>query len=75
MAKYYLGYYLNSDSFHSQLIPLMQGIKVLSLSRSNLSQTVVTYPVLKSEQAAIGSFFQHFDRLITLHQRESFHTK
>lgn len=36
MALGYLGYYLNSNAYHHQLLPLMQGIKVLSLSRSNI---------------------------------------
>jgi type I restriction enzyme S subunit len=69
-AKYYLGYYLNSESFHRQLLPLMQGIKVLSLSRANLSNTVIKYPVSEVEQARIGNFFRQLDNLITLHQRE-----
>lgn len=70
MARYYLGYYLNSDSYHSQLLPLMQGIKVLSLSRSNLANTVVKYPVSETEQTKIGAYFNRLDHLITLHQRE-----
>jgi type I restriction enzyme S subunit len=69
-AKYYLGYYLNSESYHRQLLPLMQGIKVLSLSRANLSNTVIQYPVSESEQAQIGNFFCQLDHLITLQQRK-----
>ena len=69
MAKYYLGYYLNSDSFHRQLLPLMQGIKVLSLSRSNLSNTDVKFPISRIEQKQIGRYFAQLDNLITLHQR------
>jgi restriction endonuclease S subunit len=71
-AKYYLGYYLNSESFHRQLLPLMQGIKVLSLSRANLSNTIIKYPVSEVEQAQIGNFFRQLDNLITLHQRERY---
>jgi type I restriction enzyme S subunit len=48
----------------------MQGIKVLSLSRANLSNTVIKYPVSEVEQARIGNFFRQLDNLITLHQRE-----
>ncbi len=70
MAKYYLGYYLNSDSFHNQLLPLMQGIKVLSLSRSNLAKTIIKYPRSKAEQAQIGSLFHSLDHLITLQQHK-----
>ena len=32
-ASMYLGYYMNTPHFHRQLIPLMQGIKVLSISK------------------------------------------
>ena len=69
-AKYYLGYYFNSPSFHDQLIPLMQGIKVLSLSRNNLAKTDILYPLSKAEQTVIGQLFAHIDNLITLHQRK-----
>ena len=69
-APGYLGYYLNSDAYHIQLLPLMQGIKVISVSRSAIEDTDVCYPSL-SEQRAIGSLLSHFDNLITLHQRES----
>lgn len=71
MAPYYLGYYFNSDSYHNQLLPLMQGIKVLSLSRSNLLKTSIKYPKSQEEQKSIGSFFRSLDNLITLHQRKT----
>ena len=70
MAPYYLGYYLNSDSYHRQLLPLMQGIKVLSLSRSNLIKTEIKYPKSQEEQKQIGCFFCSLDNLIALHQRK-----
>lgn len=70
-APGYLGYYLNSTVFHNQLIPLMQGIKVISVSKSAIEDTDVCYPSFP-EQAAIGSFFLRLDNLITLHQREHF---
>ena len=69
-AQGFLGYYMNSNSYHSQLVPLMQGIKVLSLSKSSLQDTLITFPRTKKEQARIGTFFRHLDRLITLHQRK-----
>ena len=65
----FLGYYMNSSSFHDQLSPLMQGIKVTSISKSALQTTMVQYPQEKEEQAQIGRMFQNLDRLITLHQR------
>ena len=70
MALGYLGYYLNSNAYHHQLLPLMQGIKVLSLSRSNIQKTTVSYPSAMKEQQLIASYFSQLDNLITLHQRE-----
>ena len=70
MALGYLGYYLNSNAYHHQLLPLMQGIKVLSLSRSNIQKTSVSYPSAMKEQQLIASYFSQLDHLITLHQRE-----
>ena len=68
MALGYLGYYLNSNAYHHQLLPLMQGIKVLSLSRSNIQKTSVSYPIAAKEQQLIAYYFSHLDNLITLHQ-------
>ena len=70
MALGYLGYYLNSNAYHYQLLPLMQGIKVLSLSRSNIQKTSVSYPIAVKEQQLIAYYFRQLDNLITLHQRE-----
>ena len=74
-ATGYLGYYLNSDSYHNQLIPLMQGIKVTSISKSAMQDTNIIYPNSKEEQAKIGKYFITLDNLITLHQRELDHLK
>ena len=70
MALGYLGYYLNSNAYHYQLLPLMQGIKVLSLSRSNIQKTSVSYPIAVKEQQLIAYYFSQLDNLITLHQRK-----
>ena len=72
MALGYLGYYLNSNAYHHQLLPLMQGIKVLSLSRSNIQKTSVSYPIAVKEQQLIAYYFSQLDNLITLHQRKYF---
>lgn len=63
----YLGHYLNSDAYHRQLLPLMQGIKVISVSKAALQDTHVRFPSL-SEQSAIGVALSEIDALITLHQ-------
>ncbi len=65
----YLGHYLNSDAYHRQLLPLMQGIKVISVSKAALQDTQVRFPGL-SEQTAIGAALSEIDSLITLHQRK-----
>lgn len=67
-ATGYLGYYLNSGAYHNQLIPLMQGIKVTSISKSAMQDTDIIYPKSVEEQGKIGDYFQSFDHLITLHQ-------
>lgn len=67
-ATGYLGYYLNSNAYHNQLIPLMQGIKVTSISKSVMQDTNIVYPKSIEEQAMIGNYFQYLDHLITLHQ-------
>lgn len=69
-ASGYLGYYLNSSAFHKQLIPLMQGIKVTSISKSAMQDTDIVYPKSLEEQGKIGNYFQSLDHLITLHHRK-----
>ena len=69
-ASGYLGYYMNSAFFHNQLLPLMQGIKVTSISKTALQNTDISYPKSANEQAAIGKYFSRLDHLITLHQRK-----
>lgn len=68
-ASGFLGYYMNSDAYHNQLLPLMQGIKVTSVSKNAIKSTNISYPVDTTEQAAIGQHFMRLDKLITLHQR------
>ena len=65
----YLGHYLNSDAYHRQLLPLMQGIKVIFVSKAALQDTQVRFPGL-SEQTVIGAALSEIDTLITLHQRK-----
>lgn len=69
-ATGYLGYYLNSNEYHHQLIPLMQGIKVTSISKSAIQNTNIIYPKAVEKQEQIGKYFSNLDNLITLHQRK-----
>lgn len=69
-ADGYLGHYMNSPSYHDQLLPLMQGIKVTSVSKSSILGTSVSFPSDIAEQASIAQLFFQIDALITLHQRD-----
>ena len=69
-GKGYLGNFLNSDSYRVQLRPLVQGIKVSSISKSALKDTMIEYPKNLDEQEKIGSLFQNVAKMITLHQRK-----
>lgn len=69
-ASGFLGYYMNSSVYHDQLLPLMQGIKVTSISKNAIKGTKIYYPNNLMEQASIGQFFILLDNLITLHQRK-----
>ena len=69
-ATAYLGYYMNSNAYHDQLLPLIQGTKISSISKSALQNTYIIYPVSEQEQQKIGQFFRNLDNLITLHQRK-----
>ena len=66
----FLGFYLNSAAYHDQLKPLMQGIKVTSISKGAMQDTVVKFPLDLKEQEQIGIYFGGLGHLITLHQRE-----
>lgn len=69
-APKYLGYYMNSNSYHDQLLKLMQGTKVLSISKSSIKKTLINYPNNDKEQQKIGTFFENIDKLITEHQQK-----
>ncbi|QSR13327.1 restriction endonuclease subunit S [Lactococcus sp. LG606] len=69
-AKYFLGYYINSDNYHRQLLRLIQGSKVSAISKGNLQKTQVTFPKEYEEQLKIGYFFKQLDNTITLHQQK-----
>lgn len=69
-ATNYLGYYLNSGAFHQQLVPLMQGTKVLSISKRAISTVDVKYPSDRREQEEIGKYFHQLDVLINQHNQQ-----
>ena len=69
-AEGYLGYYMNSGSYHDQLLPLIQGAKVSSISKSVIQDTDIMYPKAETEQRQIGTYFRCLDNLIPLHQHK-----
>ena len=64
-ASMYLGYYMNTSHYHKQLIPLMQGIKVLSISKGNISKTEISSPQTIAEQEKISRFLYLLDQRAT----------
>ena len=69
-ADGYLGYYVNSEIFHQQLLPFMQGIKVTSISKAAMKKMNIIYPKSVEEQTKIGGYFYNLDNLITFHHRK-----
>lgn len=59
-APGWLGYYINSSAFHNQLLPLISGTKVSSISKAGLRTTVLTVPSL-AEQQAIAAVLSDMD--------------
>lgn len=54
-AKYYLGFYLNSQSYRDQLTQYMQGVKVLAISKTSIAQTTICFPNSLVEQEHIAN--------------------
>lgn len=69
-APKYLGYYMNSPSYHSQLKPYMQGIKVTSISRKNIAETMISYPTDEREQQKIADFLNNVNEVIAASEEE-----
>lgn len=60
---------MNSNPYHNQLRPYMQGIKVTSISKANIALTNVSIPSLP-EQQKIASLFAELDDLIQSAEKE-----
>ncbi len=67
--SYYLAYMLRSEAIREKIILLAQGISRYNISKNKVMEIAVSLPSL-DEQAQIGQYFTHLDRLITLHQRK-----
>lgn len=68
-APGYLGNYINSMSYHDQLRPYMQGIKVTSVSKTNIGLTHLLVPSLP-EQRKIADFLSAVDDVIAAQEAE-----
>lgn len=64
-APKFLGYYMNAECFHNQMLPFITGIKVSSISKANISTLVLKYPTTLEEQQAIAQVFSDTDDEIT----------
>ena len=63
-APKFLGYYMNAECFHDQMLPFITGIKVSSISKANISTLVLKYPTLVEEQQAIAQVISDMDEEI-----------
>lgn len=64
----WLGFYMNSEAYHKQLIPYIAGVKVMAISKSNIVKTYIAIPS-KAEQAAIVEILSTADHEIDLIQK------
>jgi len=64
-APMFMGYYLNSSSFRSQIMPLIQGTKVSSIGKAQLMKTTVYIPPI-DEQKRIADLLYSIDTKINL---------
>ncbi|MCD8365237.1 MAG: restriction endonuclease subunit S [Clostridiales bacterium] len=62
-APMWLGYYMNSHLYHDQLLPYIHGIKVSSVSKGSLAETVIIKPPIE-EQKKIVAALSDMDALI-----------
>ena len=53
-APMYLGYYLNSAVFRTQILPMIQGAKVSSISKSEMKKTVMYIPSIKLQKEIVN---------------------
>lgn len=63
-ADGFLGYYINSNCYHDQLLPYITGIKVSSISKKSIGETVLHIPTDTKEQQAITQVLTAMDEEI-----------
>ena len=52
-APGWLGYYMNSDLFHNQILPYITGIKVSSISKGAISETLILVPPFDEQEKIV----------------------
>ena len=60
----FLGYFMNSNIYHNQLLPLITGIKVYSIIKKEIIKTQISIPCIE-EQKKIANFLTTVDKKIT----------
>lgn len=60
----WLGYFINHNTYHNQLLPYITGIKVSSISKSAIAGTMIAVPK-PDEQTKIVAALSDIDALIT----------
>ncbi len=68
-APFFLGYYFNSEKYHSKLLPLIQGIKVCSIGKQAIQNTIIEVPSIE-EQTAIASVLVNADKEIEIQKQK-----
>ena len=66
-APMYLGYFINSKRFRTQILPLVQGTKVSSISKSEILKTSIAFPSF-GVQSQIASMLYALDHRIDICQ-------
>ena len=66
-ASKYLGYFMNSNVYHKQIVKLLVGTKVLSINKSVIADTIIQIPCL-AEQQKIADCLSSLDSLIQTQQ-------
>ena len=67
-ASKYLGYFMNSNVYHKQIVKLLVGTKVLSINKSVIADTIIQIPCL-AEQQKIADCLSSLDSLIQTQQK------
>lgn len=62
-ADKWLGYFINHSVYHNQLLPFITGIKVSSISKGAIADTIIAIPE-KAEQEHIVAALSDMDELI-----------